>query len=223
MTVEEYLCLLLKRLKEAFNSRIVYAALSGSHARGEATGSSDIDVNTILDSASVDDLLRYRNIIKSMPQSHLACGFIAGVDEIKAWPKHELFQFLYGNKVLTGSLDGIVSFPTDDDIQLHIRITASAVYHMASHALIYSGDLSQETLSLKNAYKSTFFVLQELVYLQKRKYIPKRCNLLSHVSGLDLKVLQTAVNWDSLDIQKEPLAYFDQLIEWGKKTLSLFP
>jgi len=219
MHVDHWLSALLERLQDAFGSRLVYVGLGGSYARGEATDASDIDVNTVLDTVSTNDLMCYRSIVRAMPKSELACGFIAGTDEIKAWPAHELFQFFCGTKTLLGSLDGIVGFPSDNDIRLHIRITASTIYHMASHTLIYGGDLEQEALMLKEAYKSAFFVLQEIIYLQTHNFIATRRELLPLLDGLDHAVLQTTVDWDTLIIQSQPLEYFSQIIEWSKGIL----
>lgn len=201
MHVDHWLNTLLGHLQDVLGSRLIYVGLGGSYARGEATDSSDIDVNTVLDTVSTDDLMCYRSIVRSMPKSELACGFIAGIDEIKAWPTHELFQFLCGTKTLQGSLNGIVSFPSDNDIRLHIRITASTIYHLASHTLIYGNDLAQEVLMLKEAYKSAFFALQELVYLKTHKFVATRRDLLLCLDGLDHTVLQTAFHWNSQDMQ----------------------
>ena len=59
----------------------MFIGYQGSYARQEATDRSDVDMVVILDKLSTDDLKLYRSIVKSMPFSEKACGFICGLPE----------------------------------------------------------------------------------------------------------------------------------------------
>lgn len=212
----EWLNDLTDRLKKAFGDRILYIGHSGSYARGEATENSDIDVNIVLDTLNMADLQKYRGIIKDMPFREKACGFICGKEEIKAWPKHELFQFIQGCKILYGSLDGIIQAPSEMDIKDHIRNTVSAIYHEVCHRYIFCKVILNEVEELKTAYKTAFFVLQEWLYLKQNLYIPTKKELLLHLDGENRDVLDISINWDHLKVDREtrPEYYFSLLKKW---------
>ncbi len=183
-------------LRDAFGDRILYIGHNGSYARGEASEASDIDVNTVLDTLEMEDLRKYRRIIKEMPSGEKACGFICGRKEIAAWPAHELFQFLYGSKTLCGSPEGIVRMPSEEDIRDNIRNTSSMIYHEACHRYIYAADIAAEAEALQPAYKFAFFVLQEWFFLKEKKYIPTKKELLPLLEGENREILDTLINWD---------------------------
>ena len=67
ITPSEWVGSLLNGLRAVFGRRLLYIGLQGSHQRGEATESSDIDVVTVLDTVSVADLERYRSTVRAMP------------------------------------------------------------------------------------------------------------------------------------------------------------
>jgi len=219
--VEDWLTELTGRIREAFGPRLVYIGYAGSYARGEAKETSDIDVNVVLDELHTDDLKCYRNIIRGMPFSEKACGFIGGRAEMTAWPKHELFQFMVGSRPLYGTLDGIVELPQDADIAEHIRITASAIYHEACHRYIYGRDLTEEAEQLAFAFKTAFFALQEQVYLRTRDYVSTHENLLARLDGIEREVLETGMKWDALSADRaaRPERYFEMLRAWSSTAL----
>jgi hypothetical protein len=221
INIDEWLECLLDCLKNAYGDRLYFVGHTGSYARGEATESSDIDVNIILDTLQMDDLKKYRKIIKGMPYSDKACGFICGREEIRAWPAHELFQFIFGCRILCGKLDGLVEVPSESDIRDHIRNTVSLIYHEACHRFVFGDDIAAEAEVLKAAYKPAFFVLQEWVYLKERLYIPTKTELLLHIEGGNKEILDTLINWEALkaDRKKNPERYFSLLKNWSSKIL----
>ena len=84
----------------AFGARIEFIGLQGSYARGEQHEGSDIDVVLLLDELSVEDLKLYREAIANLPQRHLLCGFVGGIEELKAWDRADLFQFYHDTKAI---------------------------------------------------------------------------------------------------------------------------
>ncbi|MBI0582166.1 MAG: nucleotidyltransferase domain-containing protein [Methanomassiliicoccales archaeon] len=218
---EQWISELLARLDEAFGDRILYVGHTGSYARGEATEESDIDVNIVLDALTMEDLERYRQIVRSMPHREKACGFVCGADEMRAWPAHELFQFTQGCIVLRGSLDHLVSAPTDRDIEDNVRNLTSSIYHQCCHAYLFEDGLDDAAEGLKDAYRATFFVMQELVFLRDREYVPTKRELLDRLQGEDRAVLEVCTRWNELkeDRRDRPEHYFSLLREWSSRAL----
>ncbi|MBQ5827111.1 MAG: nucleotidyltransferase domain-containing protein, partial [Bacteroidaceae bacterium] len=75
----------LQQLNKVFGSRIWFVGLQGSYARSEATENSDIDVVVILDTLSASDIKAYHDMLDTLPNRELICGFVSGKDEILNW------------------------------------------------------------------------------------------------------------------------------------------
>ena len=45
----------------------------------------------LLDGVGADNLTRCRSVVRSMPGSDLASGFVGSKAVLSAWPRHELF------------------------------------------------------------------------------------------------------------------------------------
>lgn len=194
--VAQWLGHVVTQLKNTFGDRIIMIGHVGSYARGEATASSDIDVNLILDRVDIEDLEQYRAILKQLPESDKACGFIGGLAELAAWPRRELFQFLHGCEVLAGSADQLIAPLTDREIWEDIQTIASAAYHEACHRFLYGRDIQREAEALKGAYKSACFAIQELTYLRFGRYVPTRKELLRYTEGRENQILNTYLQWE---------------------------
>jgi hypothetical protein len=217
--LEVWLAELVSRLKETFGGRLMFAGLAGSYARGEATPKSDIDIHIVLDALELADLGAYRNIVQGMAHREKACGFICGKSDIAAWPVGEIFQFSRC-RTLAGSLDGLVRLPDEAEMRAHMATMASALYHEAAHHYVFGprGDAD----SLKGAYKAAFFVLQEWVFVDRGQYVPKRKDLLAHLSGNNKAVLDTLIRWDALaeDRAQNPDVYFDRIIRFARAMMA---
>ncbi|MDL2264528.1 nucleotidyltransferase domain-containing protein [Synergistaceae bacterium OttesenSCG-928-I11] len=207
---------LLKKLREAFGPRLLFMGLQGSYRRNEATETSDIDVVTVLDALSLDDLDTYRKIVKTMPEGEKACGFIAGREELRHWPKFEIFQLVNETEALHGRLDGLVPDVTDADVAESVKIGASALYHALCHTYLY-GDAEARAEVVRGAYKGAFFLLQTQNYLRTGVYADTRKKLLPKLEGDERRILETRValkdgaqQIDSSDTD----AHFDLLIRW---------
>jgi len=189
--IDEWLNVILDKLKAAFQGRLLFAGLQGSYNRGEASPESDIDLIIILDKLDFKDLKTYRAIINSMPRKEKACGFISGVKELQAWSKADLFQFFYDTRPLIGSLFDITEPPFEDDIKKSIKIGLENIYHGASHSFLHSYDYKEDLLNL---YKMTFFILQAKHFLETKNYIKTKAELVQKLEGLDKEILKICIN-----------------------------
>lgn len=219
--IDKWLDLLMDKLKKSFGSRLIFVGHIGSWVRGEATSSSDIDVNVILDNIDFNDIITYKRIIKEMPHSNLACGFICSTEEIKAWPSHELVQFIYGCQVLHGNIYDLVSNPNESDLREHIKISSAMIVEVVRHSFIYGPDIKKDVHNLSHAYKSSFFILQAWMLLFKREYILTKKEMLSILENDDKEILDININWSKLEKDREerPEYYFEILEKWGSKML----
>ncbi|MDR2932138.1 MAG: nucleotidyltransferase domain-containing protein [Oscillospiraceae bacterium] len=204
---------LTAKLEDTFPDKLLFVGLQGSYRRGEADCRSDIDVVVILDTLSLLDLVQYKSILSTMPQSDKSCGFISGRQELINWPKHELFQFVHDTLPVRGQIDGLIPAFTRDDIIESAKISASGLYHACCHAFVHER-LNLETV--KKFFKSAFFLLQTLYHLRHDVYIDTKKALEPLLAGNEALILRIAMNWDDykLKITAEPDYYYDLLIKW---------
>ena len=119
----------IELLKRTFSERIYFVGLQGSYGRGEATDSSDIDVVVILDKLTVDDIKTYTDMIDTLPNRELICGFLSGKDELVNWEPSDLFQFYYDTTPIVGSLDELLTRIDKEAVDRAIKIGACNIYH----------------------------------------------------------------------------------------------
>lgn len=218
--VDEWMSRLREQLLLTFNERLIYIGLQGSYRRNEATDSSDIDVMVVLDYLSVDDLKIYKNIISNMNDSEKACGFICGAGELKSWPKHEIFLLVHETKDYYGNLKPLVPEISRENIKDFVKISIGNLYHEICHRYIYS-TIENNYKKLGNSYKSTFYILQNLYYLNNNEFISTKSELLMKLTGADKEILETAMNWnkisniDNIEFDR----YFNLLFLWCNRTL----
>lgn len=220
--LEPWLMELNRKLLEAFAGRVLFIGHIGSWVRGEAGPESDIDVNVVMETLTGEDIQTYHQIIKGMPFREKACGCLVSKDELTAWPRHELFHFIKGCRVLYGSLDNLVDEPTPLELIDYLKITASAMTHYTRHRMIYSPDLKAEVHDLKMAYKSSFFVLQVWVYLTDHQFLLTKKEMLEYLDDdLDIQILKSSLEWERLTTDREtrPLDYFKNLSCWAGRML----
>ncbi len=220
--LQNWLDLMLQKLLHAFGNRLLFVGHVGSWVRGEARPDSDIDLNVILDRVDSQDIELYRKIVQEMPRSELACGFLGSRAEIQAWPRHELFHFLQGCKILHGTPENLVPQPTSEHIREYIRISTSTLLHETRHRMIYGRDPSQEVQDLALAYKCSFFVLQAWLALTHDRFFLTKKEVADRIANpLDKEILQRCMNWhqDGEDRKERPLYYFDLLARWSSNML----
>ncbi|MBO5739111.1 nucleotidyltransferase domain-containing protein [bacterium] len=219
--INVWLDIIIKKLQNEFEQRLLFVGLQGSYNRGEATQSSDIDLVVILDNLSFEDLKRYHSIINSMPDKDKSCGFISGREELQNWSKSDLFQFFYDTKSLIGNLQDLIQPPTIEDAKQAVKIGSENLYHTAVHSFIHSNNRTED---LKNLYKSTFFILQTKYFIETKKYIPTKMELLELLIGIDRDILNTCINRNNINekttIELENL--YKMLIQWSSDNIKMF-
>ena len=219
--INVWLDIVIKKLQKEFEQRLLFVGLQGSYNRGEATPNSDIDIVVILDNLSFEDLKKYHLIIDSMPDKDKSCGFISGKDELQNWSKSDLFQFFYDTKSLYGNLKDIIQPPSIDEIKQSIKISSENLYHASIHSFVHSNNYVED---LQNLYKSTFFILQAKYFIETKKYIPTKIQLLELLNGIDRDILNICVNRNNIT-GNEPIELenlYKMLIQWSSDNIKMF-
>ena len=184
--------------------------MQGSYARGEATDASDIDVVVILDDLHINDLKTYRDMLDSLPNRELVCGFISGKAELLNWEASDLFQFYYDTTPIKGTLDFLLEKIDKQAVKRAIRIGACNIYHACVHNYVHekSDDI------LRALYKSAVFVIQAVMFYETGKYIKTRSELQGAITPPSA-VLATALNLkNGTDVKFEEMS--ELLINWAK-------
>ena len=201
----------LKALDEAFPNRVYFVGLQGSYSRGEATDKSDIDMVVILNELSTDDIKTYNEMLNSLPNRELICGFLSGKDEILSWEPSDLFQLYYDTTPIRGSLDEALARLDESAINRAIKIGACNIYHGCVHNMLY--EKSEDIL--RGLYKCASFTLQAVAFKSAGKYIRKQSDLLSVLSGEDKVICETF-----LKLKNGGIVEFDTMSEalfsWAK-------
>ena len=211
--INNWLNTALEKLQEKFAENLLFVGLQGSHNRGEATETSDIDLVVILEKLTFNDLKAYRLIIDNMPSKEKACGFISGKDELQNWSKTDMFQFYYDTKSLYGNLGDIIQPPIIDEIKQSIKISSENLYHSAVHSFVHSNNYLED---LKNLYKMTFFILQAKYFVETNQYIPTKKQLVEYLNGTEKEILNICINNKNIDNnnQAEIEILYWNLINW---------
>lgn len=204
----------IELLKRTFSERIYFVGLQGSYGRGEATDSSDIDVVVILDKLTVDDIKTYTDMIDTLPNRELICGFLSGKDELVNWEPSDLFQFYYDTTPIVGSLDELLTRIDKEAVDRAIKIGACNIYHGCVHNMLYekSDDI------VRGLYKSASFVIQAIVFKDTGKYIKHQKNLIEVVDNETNEILN-----DFIALKNGATVEFDKMSErlfnWVRKLI----
>lgn len=202
-------------LEDTFGDRIWFAGLQGSHARGEATENSDIDIVVILDKLSMNDITAYNNMLDTLDKRELACGFLSGKEELLSWEPSDLFQFYYDTNPIKGSLDALLPLLDKDTVDRAIRFGACGIYHGCVHNILY--DKSEEIL--RGLYKGASFVIQANYFKQTGKYIRHQTELATLVSDDDRIITETFISLkNGAEISFDTMS--ERLFEWSKNKIT---
>ena len=180
----------LEKLDNTFGSRVWFAGLQGSYARGEATDTSDIDMVVILDELSPLDIQAYHAMLDTLPHRELICGFLSGKNDILNWEPSDLFQFYFDTNPVKGSMDELLQLLDEAAVARAIKIGACNVYHGTVHNMLY--DKSDDIL--KGLYKSASFTVQAICFQQTGKYIRQKKELLKYVSLDEQRIIETFIH-----------------------------
>ena len=210
--LKSWMNIYLKALDETFKNRIWFVGLQGSYGRGEATETSDIDLVVILDELKVQDIHRYNEMLDTLPNRELICGFLSGKREILNWEPSDLFQFCHDTTPIKGSLDEVLARVDENAISRAIKIGACNIYHGCVHNMLY--EKSEEIL--KGLYKAASFVVQTICYQQTGRYIRCQKDLLLEVANEEKEIIETFLrlkNGGEIEFQKMS----EDLFAWSGK------
>lgn len=176
---EAYLRTLIAALKKEYGARLIYVGLQGSYLRGEADENSDIDVMTVIESLTPDDLRRYRGVLEQAGSRDKACGFLCGRDELHCWNRLELCHLLHTTKDCYGALDELLPVYTEEDTREFIRLGLNNLYHEICHRYVFEngGD------GFRQSYRQVFFILQNLHFLETSDFCATHRELLGADAG----------------------------------------
>ena len=205
----------LSALDKEFPNRVYFAGLQGSYSRGEATDESDIDMVVILDKLSAEDIKTYNEMLDSLPNRELICGFLSGRDELLNWEASDLFQFYYDTTPIRGSLDELLTLLDESAIDRAVKTGACNIYHGCVHNILY--EKSEDIL--RGLYKSASFTLQAIAFRDTGKYIRKQKDLLSVLSGEDKVICETFLKLkNGGTVEFEPIS--EALFNWAKTRIN---
>ncbi len=215
--VDVYLNSLIDLLKAYFKERLLYVGLQGSYLRNEATDHSDIDIMVVIRDMSVADLAKYREAISSLEDYDKSCGFICGIEELQNWNPLEMCHLLHTTKDYYGTLAKLVPGYTETDVRNFVKMSLGNLYHEICHRYIHAPK-EKNFSKLPFTYRSVFFILQNLYYLNSGKFVGTKKELREVLSGKDRLVLETAIslsNGTEFDFDEA----FDLLFTWCKETM----
>lgn len=217
LDAEAYLSRLIALLRQQYGERLLYVGLQGSYLRNEATESSDIDLMVVVDGLSVADLDRYRETILSMGDYKKSCGFICGKTDLAHWNPLEICHLVHSTKDYYGTLKDLVPEYTQENVRDYVKVSVNNLYHEICHRYLHSSR-EKNTAQLPWTYRSVFFILQNLYWLEQGVFVPTKAQLLSRLSGKDRAVLDRAVRLargEDYDFQAD----FSLLFSWCQDTM----
>ena len=176
--IKNWIAEFTNKVEQTFSDRVWFIGLQGSYGRGEATDTSDIDVVVILDELRIDDLKVYRDMLDTLSNRELICGFISGKDELLNWETSDLFQFYYDTTPIKGTLDCLLEKIDKHAVMRAIQIGACNIYHACVHNFVH--EKSEDIL--RSLYKSAAFVLQAVWFYETGKYIKSKAELQNAIN-----------------------------------------
>ena len=217
-SIESYMDNLILLLHDYFKQRLLYVGLQGSHLRSEANENSDIDVMVVLDDLTVEDLDSYKNILLVCGDYHRSCGFICGKSELCCWNPLEICQLLHTTKDYFGKLTGLVPAYTLEDERNYIKLSLDNLFHELCHGYIHFSR-EENIARLPAVYKSVFFIIQNIYYLNTGTFVSTKQDLLARINDEHKEVLATAMR-----IKNDAVEDFDYLFkvlfEWCQKMIT---
>ena len=206
--LDSYMNALILSCRAAFGERLLYVGLQGSYLRGEAHENSDIDVMVILDRFSVQDMDRYREILKRIGFFERSCGFICGKDEMKRWNPLEVCQLRHTTKDLVGVLtDHLPPAAREDEIN-HVKLSLGNLYHELCHRYIHA-DRKKNIAAFRGTCKGMFFLIQNLHFLESGSFAVTKQDLKEQSSEEDRAILEIAELPDDFDYDMTFRLVFD--------------
>lgn len=217
LQIETYIEDLLKILKSHFGKRLVYVGLQGSYLRNEQNGNSDIDIMAVIDQMTVSDLDRYREAVMRVGYYEKSCGFICGKDELADWNPLEACHLLHATKDIYGTLSELLPKYTLEDEKNYIKLSVGNLYHELCHRYIHA-DIEKSIAKLPGTYRSVFFILQNLMFVEQGVFYATKAELSDHADGQDKEVCSVLLKFQNG--QEVPFEEaFRLLFSWCQNTL----
>lgn len=214
---DAYIPSLIELLKAAYRDRLLYVGLQGSYLRVEATEDSDIDIMVVISDMRVVDLAEYRKAISSLGGYDKSCGFICGIEELQSWNPLEICHLLHTTKDYFGTLSDLVPEYTETDVRNFVKMSLCNIYHEICHRYIHATK-ERNIANLPYTYKSVFFTLQNLHYLDSGKFVGTKKELREALSGKDRLILDTTISLgEGTEFDFDEV--FDLLFTWCKETM----
>ncbi len=176
--IKNWIAEFTNKVEQTFFDRVWFIGLQGSYGREEATDTSDIDVVVILDELRMNDLKTYRDMLDTLQDRQLICGFISGKDELLNWEASDLFQFYYDTTPIKGTLDCLLEKIDKHAVMRAIKIGACNIYHGCVHNFVHE----KSEYILRSLYKSAAFVLQAVWFYETGKYIKSKAELQNAIN-----------------------------------------
>ena len=132
-----------------------------------------------------------------------------------------MFQFFYDTKSLIGNLQDLIQAPTTEDATQAVKISSENLYHTSVNSFVHSNNYVED---LQNLYKSTFFILQAKYFIETKKYIPTKMELLELLNGIDRDILNICINRNNIN-GNEPIELenlYKMLIQWSSDNIKMF-
>jgi predicted nucleotidyltransferase len=219
--VDAWLGEFVRKLKDRFKERLLFAGHIGSWARGEARPESDIDCLVVIDKIGSEDIKDYRTVLGTMPDfDHLGGGILVSLKELSQTPAFHLVQlFFNGCKVLYGSVESILTRPSTEDYLTDIKMKTCDNLHIARHHILFSQDLSGAASGLKFNFYNCFFALQNWIFVTRGRFIATKSDILAFLDDpVDKEVVRIARDWYKLtdDLTARPFYYIELLERWGR-------
>lgn len=212
INIHSYMSTLLSSLLTTFKDRLVYVGLQGSYLRGEAHDGSDIDVMVILKDFTAADMNIYKEILHTVGNEDLSCGFICGLEEFRNWNPMEICQLLYTTKDYHGTLADLVPAYTLEDERNFVKMSLNNLFHEICHRYIHR-PIERSLEALPSLYKPILYCMQNLHYLETGKFILKHGELAHRVCKEDQRILQI------LEKKEITIDDFETVFSWCQQAM----
>ncbi len=213
INIQTWISEFTKKVEQTFAGRVWFIGLQGSYGRGEATDTSDIDVVVILDELRIHDLKAYRDMLDTLPNRQLVCGFVSGKNELLNWETSDLFQFYYDTTPIKGTLDCLLDKIEKQAVKHAIHIGACNIYHACVHNFVHE----QSDDILRSLYKSAVFVIQAVWFYETGKYIKSKAELQNAINppSAVLTIAQELKNGANVEFEEMS----ELLLNWAKAVI----
>lgn len=205
---------LRRGLHERFPGRVWFLGLQGSFARGEAREGSDIDPVVILDRLTAADAEAYRSLLDTLPHRELACGFLAGREDLEHWPPADFFSLYHDTIPIEGTLDSLAHRAGRQAGEEAAKLGAANLYHACLHNLLHA----RKESTVRGLYKQAAFTLQAAYFVRAGVFVRSQKELLPLLEPAEGEILSLSLRLRG----GEPVEVGEMsrlLLEWAKGML----